>query len=129
MFKLRLYIFGLGCSDFSFSLKIRCLDFINIIVASIAVQKFRFCLLQIRCSNFTFIWIRCSYFIYITFSTLQFRLCLLQIGHLDFAFLFVHLRSDIQVLSISCLHLSSNIEISSSYVMVAPGHSLLFISW
>ena len=45
-------------------------------------QTFKLCLLHIMCSNFTFIWIRCSDFICITCASIvveTFRLCL----HMD----------------------------------------------
>ena len=59
---------------------------------STAGQTFRLRLLHIRRSNFAFIWIRCSDFIYITFSSTvgqTFRLRLLHIRRSDFVFIWI----------------------------------------
>ena len=59
---------------------------------SIVVQTLRLHLLQIRCLDFGFIWIRCSDFICITFASIaiqMFRHCLLQIKRSNFTFIWI----------------------------------------
>ena len=60
--------------------------------ASTIDQTFRLRLVHIRRSDFTFIWIRCSDFICITFASIAgqtFRLRLLHIRRSDFAFIWI----------------------------------------
>ena len=73
-------------------LQIKRLNFICIILVSITDQTFRLRLLQIKRSDFAFIWIKCSDFICImlaSFTVQTFRLRLLHIRRSDFAFIWI----------------------------------------
>ena len=89
------------------------LDFIMILLDAIlghtpltspllsSYQAFRLRLLHIRRSDFTFIWIRCSDFICITFASTAdqtFRLPLLHIRRSDFAFIWIRCSNFIYII-------------------------------